>query len=169
MKAAHSSEGPHDPPVPRLLAGRGHPALHALACPRKALGAQCAARHKAKPLLSGNSGGSWYHRLMVSAVQATAICIPYGAPNTQRDWPLGAAHTSFDTSLLRLVVLLYCRRLRAPSPTQTCGVPGRVGGSYEAVDGVGQRDRQSGCEPVTTWATAALPWLSRPPGSRGTG
>ena len=47
-----------------------------------------------------------------------------------RSWPLRPANTTLDTSLLRLVVLLYCLRLRASSQPQTFGLLGRVSDSY---------------------------------------
>ena len=39
---------------------------------------------------------------------------------------LRAANTTLDTSLLRLVVLLYCKLLRASSQTQIFDLLGRV-------------------------------------------
>ena len=42
---------------------------------------------------------------------------------------LRAANTTLDTSLLRLVVLLYCLRLHASSRTQTLGLLGSVSSS----------------------------------------
>lgn len=44
-------------------------------------------------------------------------------------WVLRPAHTTLDTLLLRLVVLLYCLRLCAASPSQAFGLLGRVSGS----------------------------------------
>ena len=39
---------------------------------------------------------------------------------------LRAVNTTFDTSLLRLIVLLYCLRLRVSSPTQIFDLLGGV-------------------------------------------